>query len=116
MLRFNRVKKSVIVLSLIVSASCSPPKPETPALTPQAAASLLQYNAKAKTWLVHVQKENPTCGYKLDLPDQTSHPTEVDVDHIVSCGGRPSPRALDATVTFRYDEAAGRWVVARFQS
>jgi len=112
----QRVNKSSFVLGLLVLASCTPPKPETPALTPQSAAALLQYNAKAKTWLIHVQKENPTCGYKLDLPDQTSHPTIVDVDHIVSCGGRPSPRALDATVTFKYDEAAGRWVVSRFQS
>ena len=116
MLRCNRVIKSCFVFSLLVLASCTPPKPETPALTPQSAAALLQYNAKAKTWLIHVQKENPTCTYKLDLPDQTSHPTTVDVDHIVSCGGRPSPRALDATVTFAYDQAAGRWVVSRFQS
>lgn len=116
MLRCNRVNKSLLVLGLFVLVSCTPPKPQTPALTPQAAASLLQYNAKAKTWLIHVQKENPTCVYKLDLPDQTSHPTTLDVDHIVSCGGRPSPRALDATVTFTYDEAAGRWAVSRFQS
>ncbi len=116
MLRCNRVKQVSFRSRLICIGSCSPPKPETPALTPQSAASLLQFNAKAKTWLIHIQKENPTCGYKLDLPDQTSHPTEVDVDHIVSCGGKPSPRALDATVTFRYDEAAGRWVVSRFQS
>lgn len=116
MLRCNRVNKSFFVLGLFVLASCTPPKPQIPALTPQAAAGLLQFNASAKTWLIHVRKEDPTCTYKLDLPDQTSHPTTVDVDHIVSCGGRPSPRALDATVTFKYDEAAARWVVSRFQS
>jgi hypothetical protein len=110
------VKKSTFVLGLAVLASCTPEKPQTPALTPQAASGLLQYNPKAKTWLIHVQKESPNCVYKLDLPDQTSHPTTIDVDHIVSCGGRPSPRALDATVTFKYDEAAAHWVVARFQS
>lgn len=85
-------------------------------MTPQNAAALLQFNAKAKTWLLHIQKENPACTYRLDLPDQTSHPTTVDVDHIVSCGGKPSPRELDATVTFTFDSAEGHWVVSRFQS
>ncbi|MFL6414704.1 MAG: hypothetical protein ACJ74Y_03410 [Bryobacteraceae bacterium] len=110
------MNKTFFALGLVVLASCTPPKPQTPALTPQAAAGLLQYNAKAKTWLMHVQKENPTCSYTLDLPDQTAHPTTIDVNHIVSCGGRPSPRALDATVTFTYDAQAGHWVVLRFQS
>lgn len=103
-------------LSLLLLASCTPPKEETPALTPQTAAALLQFNAKAKVWLEHVRKSDPTCGYKLDLPDQTNHPTTLDVDHAVSCNGRPSPRELDASISFSFDKASGHWVVTRFSS
>lgn len=103
-------------LTLILLASCTPAKPEIPSLTPQTAATLLEFSPKAKVWLEHVKKQNAACEYKLDLPDQTNHPTTVDVDHAVSCGGRPSPRELDATVSFVYDQASGRWTISRFSS
>jgi len=76
----------------------------------------MQENAKAKGWLEHVKKENAGCDYKLDLPDQSAHPTSIDLDHIVVCGGRPSPKELDASISFAYDEAAGHWVITRFLS
>ena len=76
----------------------------------------MQVNAKAKTWLEHVRKENASCDYKLDIPDQASHPTTIDLDHIVVCGGRPSPMALDASISFAYDQNAGHWVITRFLS
>ena len=102
--------------ALILVTSCGPPKAEIPSLTPQAAATLLEFSPKAKVWLEHVKKENPSCEYKLDIPDQTNHPTTVDVDHAVSCGGRPSPRELDAAVSFAYDQASGHWTISRFSS
>lgn len=117
-LRFFGMKYIALLASssLIIIASCTPAKPETPALTPQTAATLLEFNPKAKVWLEHVKKQNAGCEYKLDLPDQTNHPTTVDVDHAVSCGGRPSPRELDATVSFAFDQASGHWMISRFSS
>lgn len=103
---------------LLVTQGCSsaPPKKEIPSLTAGQAEELLHYNAKAETWMVHVKKQNPACEYKLDLPDQTTHPTEIDLEHIVSCSGRPSPMELDASVSFAYDPDKQGWVVKRFSS
>ena len=101
---------------LLALAACTAPKPVTPSLTPEAAAQLLHYNAKAETWMVHVKKQDATCEYRVDLPDQTSHPTELDVDHIVYCGGRPSSREFDASVSFAYDKDKQQWVITRFSS
>lgn len=111
-----RVSAVFTVSSFLLAASCSQPKVEIPALTPQAAATLLSFNSKAKVWMEHVRKEDPACEYKIELPDQTNHPTTLDVDHAVSCGGKQSPRALDASVTFVYDAAAGHWTISRFSS
>ena len=112
------MNKSFLSLPLVFLAliSCGSPKPTTPALTPQTAAELLQYNNKAKDWLTYVKKQNPACEYKLDLPDQSAQPTSIDLDHIVSCAGRPSPKEFDASVSFVYDKDAGHWVITRFAS
>lgn len=113
-----RMKLVALLSSLLCfTVACNtPPKAEIPALTPDAAAALLQLNPKAKVWLEHIQKQNPACSYKLDLPDQSSNPVAIDIDHAVSCGNRPSPREFDATVSFAYDKAAGHWVISRFAS
>lgn len=108
--------KSGILLLLLLAASCGPPKPRVPALTPQEAQTLLNYNPKAETWMIHVKKTDPSCEYRLDLPDQTSQPTSIDLDHIVYCGNRPSPREFDAAVSFVYDPQTQRWTITRFQS
>jgi hypothetical protein len=112
----NKSAPFLAVLAAAILFSCGAPKPTTPALTPQTAAELLQYNNKAKDWLIYVKKQNPACEYKLDLPDQISQPTSIDLDHIVSCAGRPSPKEFDASVSFAYDKAAGHWVITRFAS
>ena len=110
-------RTSVLPFLLCLAVSCGQaPKSEIPALTPENAAALMQLNPKAKVWLEHVHKQNPACDYKLDLPDQSSNPTTIDFDHAISCGGRPSPRELDASVSFTYDKAAGHWVITRFAS
>jgi len=101
---------------LLTLLACDPPKPTTPSLLPETAGELLHYSAKAETWLMHVRKQDPSCEYKLDLPDQSSHPTEIDLDHIVRCGGRPSSREFDASVSFEYDRDARRWIIRRFAS
>ena len=108
--------KLAFVPIVLILAACTQPKPTVPSLTPGAAAELLHYNPKAQTWMVHVKKQNPSCEYRLDLPDQTTHPTELDLHHIVYCGNRPSPTELDASVSFAYDKDKQQWVVLRFSS
>lgn len=76
----------------------------------------MQMNPRSKNWLEHVKKQNASCDYKLDLPDQASRPTTIDLKHIVVCGGGPSPKELDASISFAYDEASGHWVITRFLS
>ncbi|MDQ2713136.1 MAG: hypothetical protein M3Y72_03285 [Acidobacteriota bacterium] len=102
---------------LLLLASCGgPPKPTVPSLNPQEAAELLHYNNKAQDWLKYVRKQNAACDYRLDLPDQSTHPAEIDLDHIVLCGNRPSPKEFDASVVFNYDATQGKWVISRFAS
>jgi hypothetical protein len=114
----NPIIKAVAAVCwvFLLGACSSPPKPTTPALTPGTAAALLQVNSKAKNWLEHVKKDNASCDYKIELPDQSNHPSVIDLNHLVTCGGRPSPRALDASVSFAYDKDAGHWVITRFLS
>lgn len=101
---------------VLLLAACTPPKPKTPALTPETAAQLLHYNNKALNWMTYVKKQNASCEYKLDLPDQTSGPTEIDLSHIVLCGNRPSPKEFDASVSFAFDPQTQKWVLTRFSS
>lgn len=103
-------------LLTLVSCSSAPKKPVIPSLTPEEASQLLHYNPQAQTWLVHVQKQNPGCDYRLDLPDQTTHPTELDLDHVVYCGNQPAPLELSASVVFVYDPDKQQWVLKRFSS
>ncbi|MBV9302960.1 MAG: hypothetical protein JOY62_16025 [Acidobacteriaceae bacterium] len=103
-------------ISVLLLSACSAPPPPTPSLLPETAAQLLQYNNKAKDWLTYVKKHDPSCEYKLDLPDQSAHPTEIDLDHIMYCGNRPGPKEYDASVQFVYDKAAQHWVILRFSS
>lgn len=108
--------KSSAVSLLLLLVACGAPKPRVPSLTPEEANSLLHYNPKAETWLIHVRKQDPSCEYRLDLPDQTSQPTAIDLDHIVYCGNRPSPVEFNAAVSFAYDPQTQKWTITRFQS
>jgi hypothetical protein len=94
----------------------APPKSNIPSLNPEQAASLLHYDNKASNWLRYVKKHNPACDYRLELPDQSAHPTEIDLHHIMWCNNQPSPREYDASVIFVYDKNAQRWTVGRFAS
>ena len=96
--------------------ACGTPKPTTPSLTPELAAQLLHFDHKAEDWLTYVKKHNPSCEYRIDIPDQSAHPTEIDASHIVWCGNRPSPLEFDASVVFTYDKDAQRWTISRFSS
>lgn len=104
--------------ALFILTDCGGPPKETypPALNPEQAAALLHYNSRAEVWLIHVRKTNPSCGYKLDLPEQNRHPTQIDLSHIVVCGGQPAPIEFDASVSFFYDKDQQKWVVGRFSS
>ena len=112
------VQGSACLFALLIFAGCGsePPKSAIPSLNPQQAATLLHYNSKAEVWMIHVKKNNPTCEYKLDLPEQNKHPTEIDLNHIVVCGGQPAPMEFDASVSFAYDKDQKRWVITRFSS
>ncbi len=114
-----RVKKTICLAAAMLLTACTatpPPTPPIPSLNPQQAAELLHFSTKAENWLKYVKKQNPACGYKLDLPDQSAHPAEIDIDHVVSCGGATTAREFDASVVFVYDKAAGKWMLSRFSS
>lgn len=96
--------------------ACSPPKPVVPSLTPGLAVALLQQNNRSKNWLEGVKRQNPACSYRVELPDQSAHPTVIDVQQIVYCGAQPAPRVMNASVSYRYDKESGRWVISRFSS
>jgi hypothetical protein len=101
----------------LLLVSCGPPPPPpVPSLTPQQAGQLLHYNNKAQNWLKYVRKQNPACDYRLDLPDQSSHPASIDLNHIVICGAQPSQKEFDATVSFAYDRNKGTWVIEQFSN
>jgi hypothetical protein len=110
------LSRVAVVVSIALLGGCGTPKPRVPSLTPEGANELLHYSAKAETWMIHVRKQDPSCEYRLDLPDQTSQPTTIDLDHIVYCGNRPSSKEFDAAVSFAYDPQAQKWVITRFQS
>ena len=109
-------KLACLAVLLILTSCSSQQKPTAPFLTPEGAAGLLHNDGRAEAWLITVKKRDPSCEYKLDLPDQTNHPTDLDVQHIVSCGGRPAPLEFDAKVSFSYDKDKGQWVITRFSS
>jgi hypothetical protein len=111
-----QVKKITVAAAAVLLVACGKPKPQVPSLTPQQAAALLQFDNKAHNWMDFVKRNNTGCEYKLDLPDQSNQPEEIDVDHIVSCGGRPAPKEFDASVVFVYDKAEQHWIVKRFSS
>jgi len=110
------VKKIPPLGIALLMLGCSSPPPPTPSLNPEQAMSLLQFDHKADSWMTFVKKNNPACGYKINLPDQSAHPTEIDIDHIVWCGNAPSPKEFDASVVFVYDKATQRWTISRFSS
>ena len=112
----HAMTKLACFMCIAILTACSAPKPTTPSLTPEVAGELLHYNNKADTWITYVKKQNPSCEYRLDLPDQSAHPSSIDLDHIVVCGNRPSPKEFDAAVSFVYDADAQKWVITRFSS
>ncbi len=110
-------QKIAVALTLCLLFSCSgPPKPTTPALTPELAAQLLNFDERAQNFITHVKKQNPACEFILTLPDQVPPLTQIDLGHIVQCSGRPAPLEFDATATFVYDPATGKWTLKRFSS
>jgi hypothetical protein len=109
-----KITASIFGVTLFLTACSEPPKPQVPSLTPEVANQVLHYNSKAEGWIAHAKKQDPSCAYQLDIPDQSSHPTQLDFSHIVKCGGRVSPLELDASVSFEYDKDAQHWVISRF--
>ncbi len=110
------MKQFTLFACLSLLAACGPPKQEIPSLTPELAGQLLHYNQRAVNWLTQVSRSGGNCVYQIDLPEQNSHPTQIDLDHIVFCNGRQASRENDASVSFVYDKDTQRWVIKRFSS
>jgi len=110
--------KVIGLLAFIAMASvaCGPPPEVTPALTPENAVALLQNDNKAKGWMTYALKQDSTCQWKMDIPDQSSHPIEVEVAHVMNCRVTSSPRALDARVVFTFNKTEKRWELTQFSS
>lgn len=113
----HHVKRTLVPLSFLFLAACSgPAKNDIPSLNPEQAYQLLNFDNKAHAWITTVKQQDPGCTYRFELPDQSAHPTEIDIPHAVSCGGSVSPRQFNASVSFAYDKAAQKWMVSRFSS
>jgi hypothetical protein len=111
------LKPAAFLLGAIVfSGACSPPPDPTPALTPENAVALLNNSNKAKDWLAFTQKHDSSCQWRVTLPEQASHPTEIDADHVVYCRVTPNPRELDASAQFTFDKVEKRWMLTAFRS
>jgi hypothetical protein len=111
------MKKLSGAAAFVALASCgAPPKSTVPPLDPQQAGQLLHFSNRAQNWLKVVKRQNPACEYQVVLPDQSSHPTTIDLTHIVHCGVQPAPKEFDASVSFEYDAGQGHWVIRRFSS
>jgi hypothetical protein len=100
----------------LVLTSCGTTPPSHPPLSPQVAQQLLRYNQRAVNHLKFVQHENSVCQYILQLPDQSSNPSSIEIDHIVSCRGRTDLKAYDARVEYEWNKAEGKWELTYFGS
>jgi len=109
-----KILAAAFALSLLFS--CGPPKPVTPALTPENAAQILGFDERAQNFITRVKIKNPACEFRLTLPDQVPPLTQIDLQHIVMCANRPAPLEFDASATFIYDPASGKWKLTRFSS
>ena len=66
--------------------------------------------------LKYIQSQDRTCVYQLQLPDQSSHPDSVEVDHISFCSGRSDLKQFDARVEFQWNKAENKWEISHFGS
>ncbi len=105
-----------VALSALVSCTSEPEKPKTPALTPENAAQLLNFDERAQRFISRVKTKNPYCEFRLTLPDQVPPLTQIDLEHIVLCSNRPAPLEFDASATFLYDPLTAKWILKRFSS
>ncbi len=107
---------ALFLAPLLLAVACTPPPDPIPALTPENAVALLDNSNKAKDWMTFAQKHDSTCQWRLTLPEQASHPAEIDADHIVWCRVTPNPRELDASAQFTFDKTEKRWTLTAFRS
>jgi hypothetical protein len=104
------------VVAVVFAVACSTPPEAAPALTPENAVALLNNSNKAKDWLAYAQKHDSSCQWRVTLPEQASHPTEIDADHVMWCRVTTNPRELDASAVFTFDKIEKRWKLTDFRS
>ena len=97
-----------------LSAGCTPKVPPHPALSPMTAERILHFDGKAQNRLKQIQSQDRTCDFRLQLPDQGTHPDTVEVDHVVSCGGRNDLVQFDANAEFSWNKERGQWELTHF--
>ena len=106
------VKKFWLAPATLLLLACNPPPPPHPALSPGTAETLLRYDSRAAAHLQTLKHQDPTCIYRVVLPDQTAHPQSISVEHIAFCSGRNDLKAFDTRAEFEWDKAAGKWTLA----
>src|SRR5437763_1955599 len=74
---------AVCLLSLTFLVACGPPKPKTPALTPEQASSLLHYNSRAEAWKTATAL--PGISFAELTPPQKNLVLKILREHDCSC-------------------------------
>jgi hypothetical protein len=107
-------KLSLLAITALAGVGCTPKVPPHPALGPVTAERILHYDTKAQNRLKESKSQDPSCDYKIQLPDQSTHPDSVEVDHVVWCGGRNDLKQFDANAEFTWNKERGQWELSHF--
>lgn len=115
------MKRSSIVLACVAPglffwAACSSPRPTHPPLSPTIAQQLLRYNTRAANHLKYIQSQDKSCVYQVTLPDQSSNPSSIQVNHIAFCSGRNDLKQFDAHVEYEWNKNENKWEISYFGS
>jgi hypothetical protein len=114
--KHSRIVLACIGCALLFQFGCSEARPTHPPLSPTVAQQLLRYNTRAANHLKYIQSQDKSCVYQVNLPDQSSHPEFVVVNHIAFCSGRNDLKQFDARVEYQWNKNENKWEIAHFGS
>src|SRR5690348_5225437 len=100
--------------AVVFEAACSSPRPTHPALSPTVAEELRRYNTRAANHLKYIKSQDRSCVYQVTLPDQSSNPSSIEVNHIAFCSGRNDLKQFDARVEYQWNKDANKWEISYF--